>query len=333
MLQHLAQMVHGSASQIVSIHLADTSLDAKSLLGTYASSSVVPGLFDWVDGPLVHAMKLGKWLVLGDIDRAAQDVPSTLLPLLESMGSCRRIGSQPSVDVLGRGQVFADNEFMVFATRSVPCFVPIIPAAGNSRPFSAPRFLGHQHFSEITLPVPTLDKLPLIIHEGFPNLHDDLIPLIIRIWNTAREAISVLQGDAKDIDLLMQRLSKTERDLAAIDPPPITRSSNPNIIDAFFGEIEQFMQQVLDTTRVDRLLHDSTEEAARPQTLRMAEVIDHSIDAFVQRIREMYAPLFDLVFGAILCMRSLQVGIKLASRVATLEETKIGMAPVTTPFD
>ncbi|EJT98719.1 P-loop containing nucleoside triphosphate hydrolase protein [Dacryopinax primogenitus] len=217
MLQHLAQMVHGSASQIVSIHLADTSLDAKSLLGTYTSSSVVPGLFDWVDGPLVRAMKLGKWLVLEDIDRAAQDVLSTLLPLLESMGSRRRIGSQPSVDVPGRGRVFADNEFMVFATRSVPSFVPIIPTAGNSRPFSAPRFLGHQHFSEIALPVPTLDELPLIIHEGFPNLHDDLIPLIILIWNTAREAISVLQGDAKDIDLLaLNRLCRRVSCLATV---------------------------------------------------------------------------------------------------------------------
>ncbi|KAG9315862.1 hypothetical protein JVU11DRAFT_3511 [Chiua virens] len=64
-LSHLASMLHPEArDQIVTIHLADTSLDPRSLLGSYVSSPTQLGTFEWKDGALVRAMREGKWLGL-----------------------------------------------------------------------------------------------------------------------------------------------------------------------------------------------------------------------------------------------------------------------------
>jgi midasin len=56
---------------IVILNLASRALDAKSLVGSYVSSTEVLGKFVFVKGPLLRAMKEGKWLVCQDIDRAS----------------------------------------------------------------------------------------------------------------------------------------------------------------------------------------------------------------------------------------------------------------------
>jgi midasin len=56
---------------VVILNLASRMLDAKSLVGSYVSSTEDPGKFVFVEGPLLKAMKEGKWLVCQDIDRAS----------------------------------------------------------------------------------------------------------------------------------------------------------------------------------------------------------------------------------------------------------------------
>ncbi|KAL4255303.1 hypothetical protein AB1N83_012948, partial [Pleurotus pulmonarius] len=57
LLSHLAKILYPKAqNQIITIHFADTSLDPRSLLGSYISSQTQPGTFEWKDGTLVRAM-------------------------------------------------------------------------------------------------------------------------------------------------------------------------------------------------------------------------------------------------------------------------------------
>ena len=64
LLSHLAAVLYpGIASQIITIHLADTSLDPRSLLGSYVSSTTSSGTFEWKEGVLVRAMREGKWVI------------------------------------------------------------------------------------------------------------------------------------------------------------------------------------------------------------------------------------------------------------------------------
>ncbi|KAH9453445.1 hypothetical protein Pst134EA_024321 [Puccinia striiformis f. sp. tritici] len=50
---------------------ASQTLDAKSLVGSYVSSTGDHGKFVIVEGPLLRSMKEGKWLVCQDIDHAS----------------------------------------------------------------------------------------------------------------------------------------------------------------------------------------------------------------------------------------------------------------------
>ncbi|KZT60094.1 P-loop containing nucleoside triphosphate hydrolase protein [Calocera cornea HHB12733] len=269
LLQHFATLIRGDVSDIVSIHLADSSIDAKSLLGTYVSSPATPGTFDWIDGPLVRAMKLGKWIVLEDIDRAGQDVLSTLVPLLESMGPRRRIGAHASVDVPGRGRVYARDGFMIFATRSVTLLRQTLTVPSNSRPFPVPTFFGHQHLSEISLPVPTMDELPVILQESFPSLHESVLALLITVWKAARDSVASLRGDAKEVELLAlfklcHRVSSMRGLSAALRQGLGTNSAGqPNrsvqeeifleALDVFVAHISQSMQEGRPRAVVDQI--------------------------------------------------------------------------------
>lgn len=103
LIQHLAaQLYPSSTSQIVSLHLSDTSIDPKSLLGSYMPSTATSGSFDWVEGPLCAAMRTGKWLVLEDIDKASQEVLGTILPLVESLGASKGSGDPATISIPGK---------------------------------------------------------------------------------------------------------------------------------------------------------------------------------------------------------------------------------------
>ena len=79
-LKHLANKLNKSRSMIT-LHLNEQS-DAKSLIGIYTSGST-PGSFTWKPGVLTTAVREGRWIFIEDIDRAPNEIISTLLPLIE----------------------------------------------------------------------------------------------------------------------------------------------------------------------------------------------------------------------------------------------------------
>ncbi|KZV82948.1 hypothetical protein EXIGLDRAFT_754664 [Exidia glandulosa HHB12029] len=178
LLAHLAAQLHPTtAAQLVVIHLADTSIDARSLIGSHISSQTVPGKFEWKEGVLLRAMREGRWIVLKDIDRASMEVLGVLMPLVESVMVCKYIGSKAYIDVPNRGRVWAHDAFAIFATRS---------AVLTGETFPAPTFFGAHKFTEIVIPTPRKEDLLSIVGTQFPRLSGSPAAALIRLWNSLR---------------------------------------------------------------------------------------------------------------------------------------------------
>ncbi|KAJ8774196.1 hypothetical protein K2173_009627 [Erythroxylum novogranatense] len=79
------KLARDAGTEVLSIHM-DDQLDGKTLLGSYVCTEQ-PGEFRWQPGSLIQAALNGFWVVFEDIDKAAPDVQSILLPLLEGASS------------------------------------------------------------------------------------------------------------------------------------------------------------------------------------------------------------------------------------------------------
>ena len=180
LLSHLAKVLYpDTQNQLVSIHLADTSLDPRSLLGSYVSSTTQPGTFEWKEGVLVRAMREGKWVIFEDIDRGSNEVLGVIKPLVESLTLGKWIGGRARMSVPSRGTVIAHADFMLFATRSVP------PTRNST--FHSPTFFGAHKFSEVVIQAPSSEELLTIVNTNFPRLAGNAAQLIINMWDSVRK--------------------------------------------------------------------------------------------------------------------------------------------------
>lgn len=80
LVEYLSSLMHSSSAPsssrsghgMVVLSMASRTLDAKSMLGSWASDPKDPGKFIFVEGPVVRAMKEGRWLVCEDVDKGAE---------------------------------------------------------------------------------------------------------------------------------------------------------------------------------------------------------------------------------------------------------------------
>ncbi|KAF5380682.1 hypothetical protein D9757_007075 [Collybiopsis confluens] len=197
LLTHLAETLFPNVkSQLVFIHLADTSLDPRSLLGSHVSSKTRPGTFEWKEGILVQAMKEGRWVVFKDIDRGSNEVLALIKPLIESLGLGKWIGGRASLEVPGRGNVVAADSFAIFATRS------ILPSNSGTIPPS--NFYGAHKLHELIVTFPSVDELELIIKSRYTQLTDQAATGLIHLW----EAVRQLGNTASTRDIGLRELEK-----------------------------------------------------------------------------------------------------------------------------
>ncbi|KAJ7195538.1 P-loop containing nucleoside triphosphate hydrolase protein [Mycena pura] len=237
LLTHLAELLHpGIKNQIIYLHLADTSLDPRSLLGSYVSSPTQPGTFEWKEGVLVRSMRQGKWVVFDDIDRGSNEVLGVLKPLVESLGPGKWIGQRASLEVPSCGRVVAADGFAIFATRSVT------PSRTGTLPPSF--FFGAHKFHEIILSSPTPEELQTIIASRFFRLRGRAARALISMWESVRafgSAASTRDIGLRELEKLCIRVQKLlpdsyssdamdiDVDMDAGDAPPASlRSIFPN---------------------------------------------------------------------------------------------------------
>ncbi|KAG5981587.1 hypothetical protein E4U55_002764 [Claviceps digitariae] len=102
---HELAMQLGKYSDMVTLHLNEQT-DAKMLVGLYSTDSK-PGSFQWRPGVLTTAVREGRWVLIEDLDRAPNEVLSTLLPLIE----------RKELLIPSRGErIRAATSFRLFAT-------------------------------------------------------------------------------------------------------------------------------------------------------------------------------------------------------------------------
>ncbi|KAG9103872.1 hypothetical protein FRC06_007401 [Ceratobasidium sp. 370] len=205
LIRQLANRVHPEGEHgLVILQLADTALDAKSMIGSYVSATTSEksaGGFVWQDGALPRALRAGKWLVLADVDRASTEVLATLLPLVESMRPGKHIGELASLDLGGgRGRVQGSPSFMIFGMRSVTKF-----QADKLSAYAPPTFFGHKHWFEVQLMPPTVDELVTIVERRFSGLGSAVSRAAVEFW---REMGAVASKLAKPRDIGMRDLEK-----------------------------------------------------------------------------------------------------------------------------
>jgi midasin len=167
------------SSQIITLQLGDQSgIDAKSLIGSFISSTRKPGTFEWAEGVLSRAVRMGKWVVLEDIDRASGEVLSVIKPFVEAMCKTKTIGARPWLDLGHRGRVQAGHSFALFSTRTTP-------TSKNQTHMPRATFFSHEHWDEV--PMQALDQADILeIVKSNNNLlssaQDDTLPRLVNTW-------------------------------------------------------------------------------------------------------------------------------------------------------
>lgn len=161
--------------KMVTLHLNEQS-DAKLLIGMYATGSK-PGTFAWKSGVLTTAVREGRWIFIEDLDRAPNEVISTLLPLIE----------RGELLIPSRGEtVRAARGFRIIATmRSTlnPRGQEIIPRQN---------MIGHRFWNSITVQMPQLEEFQQVISAKYTALQKHLSG-IMRVYSRLLE----LYSDAK----------------------------------------------------------------------------------------------------------------------------------------
>lgn len=242
MIAHLAASL--GSSSIVSISLADRSIDAKSLLGSLSSSVTDPGTFTFIDGTLTRCLKQGKWLVLDDIEMAAPDVLALISTLAERMrersrympaGAHGGFDGRASVGVLADGQWIAAREgFALFATTSN---------------LSPPRWLGSQFWANVVQDPLGLEDMAQVLKVSHHKISDQLLEEILVVWQTVCECTQPGQRQTTFRDLF-----KWCRRVNGLVPPSAAGTSfrrNPTFqeesfleaVDVFFGSFNDIFSE------------------------------------------------------------------------------------------
>ncbi|WVQ83143.1 hypothetical protein IAT38_005281 [Cryptococcus sp. DSM 104549] len=181
-------------SRILTIPLADTSIDVKSLIGTYVSSPTKPGTFEWMEGALAKAIRAGRWVVFEDVDRGSTEMLVTLAGIARSL-KVGRPGRRARLAVPGREDVEAGDGFALFATRT------------TRQGYAAPVFFGHHIFSEVLLDAPSDDDILSILTARFQRLPQSVLTTLVSIWHQLRP-FDKLSGQVKARDIGLRDLEK-----------------------------------------------------------------------------------------------------------------------------
>ncbi|KAI1640182.1 hypothetical protein F4809DRAFT_637851 [Biscogniauxia mediterranea] len=152
----------GMESSLVTLHLNEQT-DAKMLIGLYSTDSK-PGSFSWRPGVLTTAVREGRWVLIEDLDRAPNEVMSTLLPLVE----------HGKLLIPSRGEtVEAPSTFRLFAT--------VRTTRGMHGQENIPSLLGQRFWQLSSVKTPPYVELEQIILRGYPLLHK-YTPMIMSVY-------------------------------------------------------------------------------------------------------------------------------------------------------
>ncbi len=72
---------HVQEDELLELHV-DEETDSKTLLGSFVATDI-PGEFIWMAGPLTSAARLGRWVLIEDVDKCPEEIQAALIRLFE----------------------------------------------------------------------------------------------------------------------------------------------------------------------------------------------------------------------------------------------------------
>ncbi|WVF69714.1 hypothetical protein IAT40_004493 [Kwoniella sp. CBS 6097] len=254
-LQYLSSTIFPSlqpTNRILTIPLADTSIDVKSLIGTYVSSPTKPGTFEWMEGALAKAIRAGRWVIFEDIDKGSTEMLVTLAGIARSLKRGRP-GRRARMTIPGREDIEAGDGFGLFVTRTI------------RQGYTAPTFFGHHIFSEVNLGVPSDEDILAILTARFQRLPRPLLTSLVNTWHNLRP-FDKLSGQVKARDIGLRDLEKwcarVERNLPSNASLATYEESSAGILANTVLQDEVFLEAVdifvasLDTKGVSNTKRD-----------------------------------------------------------------------------
>lgn len=166
----------GHGNTMITLHLNDQT-DAKLLIGMYVSASI-PGSFQWQPGVLTQAVMEGRWVMIEDLDRAPNEILSTILPLIE-----RRELLVPHWGETIRPA----SGFKMIATIRTKTNLE----GDESLPGS--NMLGMRHWLRVPLLMPGHEELAEIVECKYPVLKA-YIQKIIRVYGGLNEVVNHMRA-------------------------------------------------------------------------------------------------------------------------------------------
>jgi len=161
----------GMESCMVTLHLNEQT-DAKMLIGLYSTDSK-PGSFSWRPGVLTTAVREGRWVLIEDLDRAPNELMSTLLPLVE----------HGKLFIPSRGETIeASSTFRLFAT--------VRTTKGTHGHENIPSFLGQRFWNLSSMKIPSYVELEQIIVGRYPILRK-YTSIIMSVYTRLCNALSM----------------------------------------------------------------------------------------------------------------------------------------------
>lgn len=254
----------GMESSMVTLHLNEQT-DAKMLIGLYSTDSK-PGSFSWRPGVLTTAVREGRWVLIEDLDRAPNELMSTLLPLVE----------HGKLLIPSRGETIeASSTFRLFAT--------VRTTRGTHGQESIPNFLGQRFWNLSSMKIPSYRELEQIVVGSYPLLHK-YTPIIMPVYTRLCHVISMSSGRATERPITPRDLLKWCRRLKEIlitagcktGEEPISERTRDwmfmEAIDCFCGSLAK------QDTKVS-LLSCIAEEMHLPKQL-----MEHYLNAYVPQL-------------------------------------------------
>ncbi|KAI1826195.1 midasin [Xylaria intraflava] len=255
----------GMESSMVTLHLNEQT-DAKMLIGLYSTDSK-PGSFSWRPGVLTTAVREGRWVLIEDLDRAPNELMSTLLPLVENR----------ELLIPSRGETIeAASTFRLFAT--------VRTTKGMHGHENIPSFLGQRFWNLSGMRIPSYMELEQIVVGSHPTLHK-YTPVIMSVYKRLCTVISMTSfGRTAERPITPRDLLKWCRRLKEIliaagcktGEEPISERTRDwmfmEAIDCFCGSLAKQDAKVL-------LVSCIAEEMHIPRQL-----MEHYVDAYVPHL-------------------------------------------------
>ncbi|KAI0413696.1 hypothetical protein F5X98DRAFT_378468 [Xylaria grammica] len=256
----------GMESSMVTLHLNEQT-DAKMLIGLYSTDSK-PGSFSWRPGVLTTAVREGRWVLIEDLDRAPNELMSTLLPLVE----------HGRLLIPSRGDTIeASSTFRLFAT--------VRTTKGANGRENIPNFLGQRFWNLSTMKILPYVELEQIVVGSYPLLHK-YTSTIMSVYKRLCNALSMNSTRTTERPVTPRDLLKWCRRLKEIlvaagcktGEEPISERTRDwmfmEAIDCFCGSLAKQDTKIM-------LLSCIAEEMHLPKQL-----MEHYLDAYVPQLED-----------------------------------------------